>query len=181
MRTSYLRTPAVCLGIGLTLAAVFAAAQPSSSSRPSGASVDRSAVATAAAGSSVNSVPEGAISIDPTVDEYFVPDTTGSGGSGFISADDAYREFADGQVERVPDDTTTQFGKLTMSRGAGRRGGYVVEGAPVWAYTNNQCAPQLGAIPSGQSEGEPLEPSECKQWIFIDAATGELIDLTWTS
>jgi len=126
------------------------------------------------------------IVIDPEVGEVFVPD--GSGGAsrvGILSPEEAYRGYS-GDFSDIPKDWTWQLGSLTLPLGSEPSDGYTAKDEYVYAFTVPACGPKIVPPPVGgdtrrASQEKPQHSdSACMQWLFVDATTGHMVDMTWT-
>src|SRR2546422_2432815 len=68
-----------------------------------------------------------------------------------------------------PAEPTPQLGRYTDAVGDGT---YLYKEQLAWGYTWHQCAPQFGNPP-------PDAVVSCTAWLFLDANTGEMFELTW--
>jgi len=122
----------------------------------------------------------GAIVLHEGSGETFLPDTSTAPVTGLLSPDVAYRRYVGRSHAQIPPGTSVQRGYLTLPVGPGAPGEHVIDHALVYAYTSTFCGPRSGpVIPNGDVAVEREAP-RCRQWLFLDARTGELLDLTWT-
>jgi len=132
------------------------------------------------------------IVIDPEVGETFTPDApdgpVGSAGAshiGILSPEAAYRGYS-GDASDIPKDWTWQIGSLTLPLGSEPSDGYAAIDEYVYAFMVPACGPKFLPPPVGGDtrRGGQEEPqhsdSTCMQWLFVDATTGNMVDLTWT-
>lgn len=135
-----------------------------------------------------------AIVIDSQDNETFTPatpDQAAAESGNIISASAAYSDFSQGDPQ-IPADTEVQEGYLTLPLGPGAPGQYSADHQLVYAYSSPHCGPALGTPlniePQESSSEQPstaepdaatLSPRDCTQWIFLEAASGEMVDMTW--
>jgi len=127
----------------------------------------------------IASVAQGATVIDEMSGETFTPETT-EPSQDVLSAEAAYQQWGQGG-ETPPPTATVQRGFLTFPTGTGE---YTANHQLVYAYSWTACQPAIGAPNSqGSTLIDPSDspsPQFCTQWVFLDASTGELIDMTWS-
>lgn len=121
--------------------------------------------------------------VDPTVGETFRSDASAAKSrTNLLSPDTAFRRFA-GKAGALSPSSGVQLGYLTLPLGAGAPGQYTAHNQLVYAYTSDSCGPRTGTVPRPGStpvEVSPSDTADCKQWLFVDAVTGKMVDLTWT-
>jgi hypothetical protein len=113
--------------------------------------------------------------IDASIGETFTP-AVNAKGPGLLSPALAYGRD-------IPTGTTHQLGYLTLPLGAGAPGQYTADNALVYAFTYPECGPQTVPVPMLGTSSPPTPTAastECTQWEFVDARTGDMIDETWT-
>jgi hypothetical protein len=113
--------------------------------------------------------------IDASVGETFTP-AVNDEGPGLLSPARAYGRD-------IPTGTSHQLGYLTLPLGAGAPGQYTAHNALVYAFTYPKCGPQFPPAPMIGASSAPTPsaaPTDCTQWEFVDARTGDMIDETWT-
>lgn len=118
--------------------------------------------------------------IDSVVDERFVvtvPDDTMSD----AERDVAFRHFTTflGTTEFDAPDLQVFGGNLTLPVGAGTPDEFTAKDQPVYAFVSGECAPRH--VSPGDAGDDSTQPDECTQWVFLDAESGALVDLTWSS
>jgi hypothetical protein len=110
-----------------------------------------------------------------SVGETFTP-AVNDEGPGLLSPARAYGRD-------IPTGTSHQLGYLTLPLGAGAPGQYTAHNALVYAFTYPKCGPQFPPAPMIGASSAPTPsaaPTDCTQWEFVDARTGDMIDETWT-
>lgn len=120
--------------------------------------------------------------IDPTVGETFTAATSSErSNTGVISPAEAYRRYS-GRPVNIPSSTTVQLGYLTLPLGAGDPDGYTAKDQLVYAYTSTSCGPQImpPPAPGNDAPASQTSVSSCVEWLFLDASTGDMVDLTWS-
>jgi hypothetical protein len=70
---------------------------------------------------------------------------------------------------QLPDDATNQLGYYTAALGDGS---YRYENRLAWGFTWHECA-------QPQHEVSPGTVMPCTRWLFLDANTGEMLELVW--
>jgi hypothetical protein len=91
-----------------------------------------------------------------------------------VSAADAWAQYAtmNGSDQTIiPSSVDVYQGFLTMPVGAGAPGLFEALNRPVWAYVSDSCY-----VPT--MEDAPPD-TICREWLFLDATTGEMIVGTW--
>jgi hypothetical protein len=119
-----------------------------------------------------------AIVIDALSGETFTPEPSGQATDGVVAPEDAYQEFA-GRGATWPADATVRLGRLTIPIGPGAPGEDSVDNQLVWAISFKNCGPVIGP-PHRGTDPSDQPPLNCTQWIFFDAASGELVEMTWS-
>ncbi|WP_460831840.1 hypothetical protein [Nocardioides hungaricus] len=123
------------------------------------------------------------IIIDKVVGETFTPATDeqiAANRDEVLSSAQAWARFSPDGAAPPPDANIVQ-GFLTLPLGAGSPGEYTAKDLLVYAFSWKQCGPQLGQpVPVEGAEQSPAPELECTQWIFLDAKSGDLTDLTWS-
>ena len=159
--------PVTIVSLGV---AVEAASEPHSSAAAAPFSVDETII------------------IDSQIGETFTPAVTGDAAlTGILSPADAYRVYS-GHAGEIPGGLAVQAGYLTLPLGAGAPGRFTAKDQFVYAYTESQCGPVVLPVPAPGSDlpaedrsAERATDAACVRWLFVDAATGEMIDMTWTN
>ena len=124
----------------------------------------------------VASAPEDAIVIDPGVGETFSPAPASA--SPAMTAEQAWLAWTERNASdrtTIPPDVTVQLGLLTLPIGHSGPDGameYQAHDRMVWGYQAPYCGPALNPY------APPPDPP-CTRWIFLDADTGEEVDVTW--
>jgi hypothetical protein len=113
------------------------------------------------------------VNVDPNVGETFTPyNSARTAPPDLITAGQAYQSFASRSAD-LPATMSVELGYLTLPPTA--------DNQLVYAYTSTSCGPQiLPAPPPGSDPVEPTSAPKCKQWLFVDASTAEMVDLTWS-
>lgn len=138
------------------------------------------------------------ITINPNTGETFTPtsssNTPTSSSKPVLTASQAWADFAQlnnwGSTE-IPVGTTAQLGLLTLPAGPADAPGaanltqsngeaYTALNQLAWGFSSKQCGPVLPPVPVPGTSPTPVPtPSNCVEWLFLDANTGTQIDLTW--
>jgi len=71
----------------------------------------------------------------------------------------------------LPADATSYLGLYTAAVGDGT---YRFQGQLAWGFTWQECA-------DPRAEVSPGTTLPCKEWLFLDANTGEMLEATWQS
>jgi hypothetical protein len=119
--------------------------------------------------------------IDASVGETFTP-AVSTKRPGLLSPDLAYGR-AVSKGKHMPTGTAYQLGYLTLPLGAGAPGQFTAHNALVYAFTWPECGPRIVPVPMPRASPTPTPTAastDCTRWEFVDARTGDMIDMTWT-
>jgi hypothetical protein len=132
------------------------------------------------------------IMINSSTGETFAP---ASSETPAVTAAQAWAAFAHGgsnQLSKaIPAGTTVQLGLVTLPVGPADAPGaarlthsdgeaYTALKELAWGFSWKQCGPVVVPVRLPGSSPAPVpKPSDCTEWLFLDAKNGKQIDLTW--
>jgi hypothetical protein len=136
----------------------------------------------APAGPGVKPADQVQVSIDSSIGETFTPATSSGArsplGAGTLSAQEAFSKAMGS--DRLPADATVETGYLTMPLGAGTPDKYTANHQLVYAISWPQCGPRTQPMGAPSPAPPNSDGTTCRAWAFVDASSGELVDMTWT-
>jgi hypothetical protein len=132
--------------------------------------------------------PTAVVTLDPQVGETFTPSTSLPSDDTFMSANEAWKKWEDG--DDLSSSISATFGFLNLLTGpVGAPGTETRESnLPVWAFQESYCMGKIGgpsitptepqSAPSSESSSpaETPSPAPCTTWTFLDAKTGVHVD-----
>jgi hypothetical protein len=76
-------------------------------------------------------------------------------------------------VFKLPSDANAELGLYTDAPGDGS---YLFHDRLAWGFTWSECAPRHG---NPRASTTPPVDTVCRAWLFLDANTGQMLELTW--